>query len=63
MAKKTTSPNKVMAVPECDLDYRAEGDCRTLKSAQEIMADGKRHKAAKAHAAKEVRHLSKIAGK
>lgn len=65
MAKKSkfTSPNKTMAVPECDIDWRASGDCNTLRSAQEIMADGKRHTAAKKHAAKEVKHLTKVAGK
>lgn len=57
------SPNKTMAVPECDIDWRASGDCNTLKSAHEIMADSKRHSAAKKHAAKEVKQLAKVTGK
>lgn len=66
MAKKSknklmTSPNAIMP-RESEIDWRAQGDCSTLKSAAEIMADKKRHGAAKAHAAREVKHLVKIAG-
>ena len=63
MAKKSTkkSPNAILPAPMADMDYRAMDDCRTLKAAQEVMADGKRHAAAKKHAAKEAKQMQKVA--
>jgi hypothetical protein len=64
MAKKSTkkSPNAVMAMPAADIDWRAQDDCRALQRSQEIMADAKRHSAAKKHAAKEAKMMAKVAG-
>lgn len=43
--------------------WRAEGDVRTLKEAEQIMRDRERHNLAKVAASKEVDALKAIAGK
>ncbi len=58
--KLPTSTNVLSREPGPDLDYRASGDCMTLKSAEEIRRDTARHRAAKAHAKKELKSLNAI---
>lgn len=65
MAKKSgnklTSANAVIAMPKEDMDYRARGDCHTLREAEEIMKDRGRHGRAKKHAAKEAKIMAAVA--
>jgi hypothetical protein len=55
--KISTAPSPMM-----DNDYQAENDARTLGTAQDIMADKKRHGAAKQHASKQAAKFQAIAG-
>lgn len=59
MAKKVVKSD----APVVHDEWAAQDDARTLQRAQEIQSDGKRHNAAKAHAAKQIEQLSKVAGK
>lgn len=42
-------------------NYQAESDCHTLMRAEEVKGDKKRHAAAKKHAKKQVKQMSKVA--
>ena len=56
--KKTAMPS----VSDDEKRWRAQSDADTLARAQEIMGDRSRHTAAKAHAAKEAKRYSSVAG-
>lgn len=56
---------KKSAAPTISADekrWRAQSDADTLARAQEIMGDRSRHSAAQAHAAKEAKRYSTVAG-
>lgn len=61
--KTTKSPNALMATPVEDIDWRAKGDMRTLREAEEIKSDRKRLAAAKKCAKEEICGLEKVAGR
>jgi hypothetical protein len=46
-----------------DKKWRAECDMRTLREAEQIMADSKRVAAAKAEAARQIKDLQKVTSK
>jgi hypothetical protein len=59
MATKKAAPPSISADEK---RWRAQSDADTLARAQEIMQDRSRHSAAQAHAAKEAKRYSSVAG-
>ena len=51
----------MLDVPKVDKSLQAQCDARTLRSAEEIKANASRHRAAQAHAKKEIKQLEKVA--
>ena len=47
--------------PMVDKSFQAQCDAQTLRSAEEIKASALRHRAAQAHAKKEIKQLEKVA--
>jgi hypothetical protein len=60
MATRKTAVS--MPTMQAQDDYQARDDMHTLKRAKEIESDGKRHAAAKKHAAREAAHYAQVAG-
>jgi len=51
----------MLDVLKVDKSLQAQCDARTLRSAEEIKANASRHRAAQAHAKKEIKQLEKVA--
>lgn len=61
--RKSSVGQPTPIVEGTDEKWRAQSDLRTLRDAHEIMADGKRHRAAHAEAKKQMVALQKITGR